>query len=144
MANIGIYKLTTVKKKNDNIIIRVSPDVHDEFRAAAAVKGATKSGLIHQFIFKTIREAKAEDPAKFEEELRAVKLETVEPPIFTPEDAAKFNSEVIPIFTKGAANHFGADTLEDAEAKAKAFEEKEKQIKDRQEQPVKKNGKKIA
>lgn len=49
------------------INLRVRPEVRDEFKLAAELRGATMSGLLHQFIFRIIREEKIENPEAFEE-----------------------------------------------------------------------------
>lgn len=46
--------------------LRLKPEVRDEFAIAAALRGASMSGLLHQFIVKTIREEKDTAPQSFE------------------------------------------------------------------------------
>jgi|SRR5580704_1674993 hypothetical protein len=57
----------TERTKDAVINVRVRPQVRLEFRAAAEMKGGTMSGLIHQFIVKTIREERESDPVAFAE-----------------------------------------------------------------------------
>lgn len=55
----------TGKNKEVLINIRLKPDTREEFRIAAELRGATMSGLLHQFIVRTIREEKERDPEAF-------------------------------------------------------------------------------
>jgi hypothetical protein len=45
--------------------LRLDPAVRDQFAIAAKLRGASMSGLLHQFIVRTIREEKAEAPQAF-------------------------------------------------------------------------------
>jgi hypothetical protein len=54
------------KNKEVLINIRLKPETREEFRIAAELRGASMSGLLHQFIVKTIREEKERDPQSFE------------------------------------------------------------------------------
>lgn len=45
--------------------MRLKPETREEFRVAAELRGATMSGLLHQFIVRTIREEKERDPEAF-------------------------------------------------------------------------------
>lgn len=68
-----IYIVMTDDKKLSNIILRIAPEVHDEFKAAVKVLGATKSGLLHQYIHKVIHETQKERKAEFEKQLEKIK-----------------------------------------------------------------------
>jgi uncharacterized protein (DUF1778 family) len=50
------------------INIRINPRIREEFKIAAELRGASMSGLIHQFIVKTIREEKGVNPEAFLED----------------------------------------------------------------------------
>lgn len=45
--------------------LRLNPKVRDEFAIAAELRGASMSGLLHQFIVRTIREEKDLAPQAF-------------------------------------------------------------------------------
>lgn len=47
--------------------LRLRPDVRDEFAIAAELRGASMSGLLHQFIVRTIREEKELSPQAFKD-----------------------------------------------------------------------------
>jgi hypothetical protein len=47
------------------INVRLTPDVHDQFKTAVELRGASMSSFLHQFIVRTIREEKERDPAAF-------------------------------------------------------------------------------
>jgi hypothetical protein len=55
----------TGKNKEVLINIRLKPETREEFRISAELRGATMSGLLHQFIVRTIREEKERDPKAF-------------------------------------------------------------------------------
>ena len=55
----------TGKNKEVLINIRLKPETREEFRISAELRGATMSGLLHQFIVRTIREEKERDPDAF-------------------------------------------------------------------------------
>jgi hypothetical protein len=55
----------TTKNKEINLNIRVRKDVHEDFRIAADLRGASMSSLIHQFMVKCIREEKKISPEAF-------------------------------------------------------------------------------
>lgn len=59
---------TDKENEDDEVIlnIRISRGIREEFRVAAKMKGSSMSGLLHQFVIKSIREEKALDPSKFE------------------------------------------------------------------------------
>lgn len=56
----------TIKKSILNL--RLSPGVLDEFRIVAELRGASMSGLLHQFIVRCIREEKELAPQAFRTE----------------------------------------------------------------------------
>jgi hypothetical protein len=53
------------EKKDVLINLRLKPKTRDEFKVAAELRGASMSGLLHQFIVKTIREEKDRSPEAF-------------------------------------------------------------------------------
>lgn len=53
------------KTKTVLINLRIAESVRDGFKIVADLRGATLSGLIHQFIVKSIREEKERDPRAF-------------------------------------------------------------------------------
>jgi antitoxin component of RelBE/YafQ-DinJ toxin-antitoxin module len=57
--------LAFVVVKKAILNLRLDPNVRDEFALAARLRGASMSGLLHQFIVRTIREEKAEYPREF-------------------------------------------------------------------------------
>jgi len=61
----SLYNVMTVQTKEVLINLRVRPEVREAFRIAAELRGATMSGLLHQFIYRTIREEKDRDPTPF-------------------------------------------------------------------------------
>ena len=61
-----VFSVMIGKNKEVLINIRLKPETREEFRIAAELRGASMSGLLHQFIVKTIREEKERDPEAFE------------------------------------------------------------------------------
>jgi hypothetical protein len=61
----SLYNVMTAETKEVLINLRVKPEVREAFRLAAQLRGATMSGLLHQFIFRTVREEKERDPEPF-------------------------------------------------------------------------------
>lgn len=57
--------LDAMPEKKAILNLRLDPATRDEFAVAAKLRGASMSGLIHQFIVRTIREEKAEAPQAF-------------------------------------------------------------------------------
>lgn len=57
--------VATSSGKDVWINIRINPHIREEFKIASDLRGASMSGLIHQFIVKTIREEKAINPDAF-------------------------------------------------------------------------------
>lgn len=47
------------------INVRLSPTVHDQFKIACELRGASMSSLLHQFIVRTIREERELEPHAF-------------------------------------------------------------------------------
>lgn len=60
-----IYLYSVATKKEVLVTIRIAENVRDEFKMAAELRGATMSGLMHQFITRTIREEKQLSPDTF-------------------------------------------------------------------------------
>src|SRR4051794_1995788 len=61
------------KRKQKLLTVRIDPVDLDDFAIAAELKGATMSGLVHQFVRKTIREEKERDPKAFSPTQPAIK-----------------------------------------------------------------------
>jgi hypothetical protein len=57
--------LYIVGTKGKLITVRAAEDVRQDFKIAADLRGATASSLLYQFIVRTIREEKAENPSAF-------------------------------------------------------------------------------
>ena len=53
------------KNRGELLTVRVGTAVHKDFKLAAELRGATMSGLVHQFVVKTIREEKEREPGAF-------------------------------------------------------------------------------
>lgn len=51
--------------KERMINVRLSERTHEEFKIAAELRGASMSGLLHQFIVRTIREEKERESQAF-------------------------------------------------------------------------------
>lgn|SRR5262249_28697182 len=71
----SIHNVMTTDPKEDRINVRVNPQILEDFRIAARLRGASMSGLIHQFIVRTIREEKLAAPEEF------VRRELAQPPV---------------------------------------------------------------
>jgi len=54
-------------KKTRIVNVRLAPEVHDDFRLACELRGASMSALLHQFIFRVIREERDAAPSAFEQ-----------------------------------------------------------------------------
>lgn len=57
--------LCEMAEKKAILNLRLDPIVRDNFAIAAKLRGASMSGLIHQFIVRTIREEKEASPHEF-------------------------------------------------------------------------------
>lgn len=53
------------KLKEKLLTVRLSEDVHRDYKLAAELKGGTMSGLVHMFIIHTIREQRERNPGMF-------------------------------------------------------------------------------
>lgn len=69
------HSLYNVKTKGGLFNLKINPNTRDEFKAAAEIRGATMSSLIHQYIFQVIREAKRDTPIEFEAKLAEITAE---------------------------------------------------------------------
>lgn len=56
MSVLYLYNVAT--NKEVLLTVRISENVRDEFKKAAELRGASMSGLLHQYIVRTIREEK--------------------------------------------------------------------------------------
>jgi uncharacterized protein (DUF1778 family) len=70
-----MVNVKTSKGKDKIINLRVAPEKRLEFKTASRLRGATMSGLLHQFMVKTIREEKDRDIAEFEKTLEVIRSE---------------------------------------------------------------------
>jgi hypothetical protein len=70
--------LTSVVKKAI-LNLRLKPEIRDEFAIAAELRGASMSGLLHQFIVRTIREEKEQSPQSFKKAEPTVNGSNVKP-----------------------------------------------------------------
>lgn len=59
------YLYIVATNKEVLVTIRIAPDVRDQFKKAAELRGSTMSGLMHQFIVRTIREETEAAPQEF-------------------------------------------------------------------------------
>lgn len=59
------YLYNVATNKEVLVTIRVAENVREEFKKAAELRGSTMSGLMHQFIIRTIREEKQMSPHVF-------------------------------------------------------------------------------
>lgn len=57
--------LVAMPEKKAILNLRLDPETRNQFAIAAKLRGASMSGLLHQFIVRTIREEKAEAPQAF-------------------------------------------------------------------------------
>ena len=65
---VSIHVVSTPNPKDVWINLRISPQIRAEFKIAAAQRGASMSGLLHQYIVKVIREEKNINASIFEEQ----------------------------------------------------------------------------
>lgn len=59
--------VVTRKKKESNLNIRITPQLREEARIAAELRGLSVSALVHQYLVKVVREEKERSPAAFTE-----------------------------------------------------------------------------
>lgn len=59
------YLYIVATNKEVLVTIRIAESVREEFKKAAELRGSTMSGLMHQFIIRTIREEKQMSPQAF-------------------------------------------------------------------------------
>jgi len=62
--NVRSYRLRLVPKEK-MINVRLSPQMHDDFKIACELRGASMSSLLHQYIARTVREEKEMAPRAF-------------------------------------------------------------------------------
>lgn len=65
-----LYDVMKKNLKEVLLTLRVRPEIRDEFRVVAEMKGSTMSGLIHQFMMRTIRDMQDTYPEEFRTRLR--------------------------------------------------------------------------
>lgn len=61
------YLYNVATNKEVLVTVRIAENVREEFKKAAELRGSTMSGLMHQFIIRTIREEKQIAPQAFAE-----------------------------------------------------------------------------
>jgi uncharacterized protein (DUF1778 family) len=81
-----------VPNKEVLINLRLRYETREEFRVAAELRGATMSGLLHQFIVRTIREEKEREPDAFAE-LESIDLTVAEHSSEQAFDADRFPAQ---------------------------------------------------
>ena len=59
------YNLYNVMSKEVLLTVRTRPEIRDEFKKVAELRGASMSTLIHQFMVGLIREEKDREPKAF-------------------------------------------------------------------------------
>lgn len=57
--------VSTSKTKNVKFQLRIDEELRDDFHIAAELQGLKAASLLHQFIVKTVQEAKREYPEAF-------------------------------------------------------------------------------
>lgn len=50
------------------LTVRLTPEVHADYKIAARLKGSSMSNLVHMYIFQVIREQKERNPEAFKNE----------------------------------------------------------------------------
>lgn len=58
------------------INVRLTPQMHEAFKIACELRGASMSSSLHQFIVRTIREEKDREPQAFRETVAGKQLAT--------------------------------------------------------------------
>lgn len=58
-----MYCVASPKERMINV--RLEPDAHEDFKTACQLRGVSMSSLLHQFIFRVIREEKEIAPQAF-------------------------------------------------------------------------------
>jgi hypothetical protein len=58
-----VYFVASPKEKMINV--RLEPSIHEDFKIACSLRGVSMSSLLHQFIFRVIREEKEIAPRAF-------------------------------------------------------------------------------
>lgn len=74
----SLYNVMTEEAVTKEVLVnfRLRPDVRDEFKAVAELRGSTMSGLLHQYAIKLIREEKERDPVGFTKRVAVIKQTT--------------------------------------------------------------------
>lgn len=52
--------------KEKLLTVRLTPDVHRDYKVAAKLRGASMSSLVHMFVVRTIRDERQDNPRAFE------------------------------------------------------------------------------
>jgi len=67
------------KPKRESVFtLRMHTDTLVEYHIACELRGATMSGLVHQFMVQMIREEKERDPARFTPKAKATVMKEME------------------------------------------------------------------
>lgn len=74
----SLYNVMTQEAATKEVLVnfRLKPDVRDEFKVVADLRGSTMSGLLHQYVIKLIREEKERDPVAFTERIAVIQQTT--------------------------------------------------------------------
>lgn len=67
------HRMSTLGRKEVRINLKINPVLREEFQAAAYLRGASMSSLLHQHIVKIVREEKERSPEEFEKALEFVR-----------------------------------------------------------------------
>ena len=73
MLRSNLYNVMTNGNKEVLVNFRLRPDVRDEFKAVAELRGSTMSNILHQYAIKLIREERERDPKGFAKMVASVK-----------------------------------------------------------------------
>lgn len=54
------------------INVRLTPEIHEDFKMACFLRGVSMSSFLHQTVVKTIREEKEREPQAFDKPVRGI------------------------------------------------------------------------
>lgn len=69
----SIDDMSTLGKKEARINLKINPNLREEFQAAAHLRGASMSSILHQYIVKVVREEKERNVEQFNNALEFVR-----------------------------------------------------------------------
>lgn len=61
-----MYKVLPMGTQDERLHIRIRPDLKEDLKVLAELRGLTSSALIHSLITREVQEARKSDPAEFE------------------------------------------------------------------------------